>query len=107
MGVKRMSITRIFRVRIENDFRQEFEDKFSSEALYKIHQATGLVSASIYKPSKWSPNEYAAISQWENEDSLKAFFGEQWGQAAIPTGAEKYVVACWLDHFESWDYKAI
>jgi heme-degrading monooxygenase HmoA len=98
-----MSITRIFRVRIDSVFRQEFEDLFSSVALLRIREAAGFISASIHKPTKWTPDEYAMISHWENEASLKAYFGEEWNQAVITRGAEKFIVACWLHHFESWD----
>jgi heme-degrading monooxygenase HmoA len=97
-----MSITRIFRVRIDNAFRQEFEDKFSSIALYRIREAAGFISASIHKPTKWAPDEYAMISQCENEASLKTFFGEDWSRAVITRGAEKFIVACWVHHYESW-----
>jgi len=98
-----MSITRIFRIRIDSNFRQEFEAKFSSDALYKIYEATGFISASFYKPSKWSPDEYAMISQCDHEPSLRVFFGDPWNQAVIAPGAERFVVACWLHHFESWE----
>ena len=97
-----MSVTRIFRVRIDNAFKEEFEDLFSSVALHKIHEAAGYISASIHKPSKWAPDEYAMISQWEGEASLKAFFGEECNQALITRGTEKFVVACWVHHYESW-----
>jgi len=53
-----MSITRIFRVRIDSGFRQEFEELFSSVALHRIHEATGYISAAIHKPTKWNPDEY-------------------------------------------------
>ena len=97
-----MSITRIFRIRIDKNFRQEFEDKFSSDALYRIHEAAGFISASIHRPTKWNPDEYAMISHWESEASLQQFYGEAWNQAVITRGAEKFVVACWLHHYESW-----
>jgi len=98
-----MSITRIFRVRIDSQFRQEFEGKFSIDAMYKIREAPGFISASILKPSKWSPDEYAMISQWQNQESLKSFFGDNWNEAVITPSAEKFIVACWLHHFESWE----
>ena len=98
-----MSITRIFRVRIDSAFRQEFEDLFSSIALYRIHEATGYISASIHKPTKWNPDEYAMISQWEDEAALKAYFGERWNEAVITPNAEKFIVACWLHHYATWN----
>ncbi len=98
-----MSITRIFRVRVDNAFRQEFEDLFSSVALHRVHEAAGYISATIHKPTKWNPDEYSMISQWESEASLKVFYGEEWNQPVITRGGEKFVVACWLHHYESWD----
>jgi heme-degrading monooxygenase HmoA len=97
-----MSITRIFRVRIVSDLRQEFEEKFSSVSVHAVDQASGFISVSILKPSKWAPDEYAMVSQWENEAALKAFAGEQWNHAVIPAGMEKFVVECWVHHYESW-----
>jgi len=28
------------------------------------------------KPAKWAPNEYAMISEWQNEAALISFVGE-------------------------------
>ncbi|MFM8444491.1 MAG: antibiotic biosynthesis monooxygenase family protein [Methylococcus sp.] len=97
-----MVITRIFRVRIHPELRQEFEQKFSSVSVAAVEQAAGLLAVSILKPAKWAPDDYAMISQWENEAALKAFAGEQWNQAVIPTGMERFVVESWVHHHVSW-----
>ena len=97
-----MSITRIFRVRIDTSLRQEFEEKFSSISVHTVNQVAGLLSVSIHKPTEWAPDEYAMISLWESESSLKAFAGEEWYRAVIPNGMEKFVVEFWVHHYESW-----
>lgn len=97
-----MAITRIFRVRIIPELRQAFEEKFSSVSVHAVNDACGFLEVSIHKPTKWAPDEYAMISQWESEAALKAFAGEQWSQAVIPAGMEKFVVECWVHHYESW-----
>jgi len=97
-----MAITRIFRVRIAPELRQEFEEKFSSVSVHRVNEAPGFVSASILKPTKWAPDEYAMISQWENETALKGFAGEEWKHAVIPSGMENFVVERWVHHYESW-----
>ncbi|CAK0760558.1 ABM domain-containing protein [Gammaproteobacteria bacterium] len=97
-----MAITRIFQVRIVPDLRQEFEEKFSSVSVHAVNEAPGFLSVSILKPTKWTPYEYAMISQWKNEASLKAFAGEEWKHAVIPPKMEKFVVECWVHHYESW-----
>lgn len=97
-----MSITRIFRVQIAPELRQEFEGKFSSVSVHVVNEALGFISVSILKPTKWAPDEYSMISQWENEEVLKAFAGVEWKHAVIPPGMEKFVVECWVHHYESW-----
>ncbi|BAQ62170.1 hypothetical protein GM3708_2576 [Geminocystis sp. NIES-3708] len=72
-----MAITRIFAVQIHTRFRTEFEDKFSDLSLRTVEEATGFISASIHKPTKWSPDEYMMISHWKNEAALIAFAGEK------------------------------
>ena len=97
-----MAITRIFRVRSVPELREEFEEKFSSVSVHVVNEAAGFLSVSILKPTKWAPDEYAMISQWKNEAAIKSFAGEQWNQAVIPQGMEKFVVECWVHHYESW-----
>jgi heme oxygenase (mycobilin-producing) len=97
-----MAITRIFRVRIHPELRLEFEEKLSLVSVRAVAEAPGLLSVFILKPTEWAPDEYAMISQWENVDALKAFAGEHWNHAVIPPGMEKFVVDCWVHHYDSW-----
>ena len=97
-----MAVTRMFRVRIHPKLKQEFEEKFSSVSVRAVDEAPGFLAVSILKPTKWAPDEYAMITQWENEAALKAFAGEQWNHAVIPPGMEKFVVDCWVHHYVSW-----
>jgi heme oxygenase (mycobilin-producing) len=97
-----MAITRIFRVRITPELRAEFEEKFASISVSAVNHALGAVSVTIHKPTKWAPYEYSMISQWESEEALKSFAGAKWSDAYIPLGMEKFVVECWVHHYESW-----
>lgn len=98
-----MAITRIFRVRIVPELREEFEEKFSSISIRAVNEAQGFLSVTILKPTKWAPDEYSMVSQWENEAALRGFAGEQWVHAVIPPGMKKFVIECWVHHYESWD----
>jgi heme-degrading monooxygenase HmoA len=98
-----MHITRIFRVRIAAAGREEFEAKFSSISIRFVNQAKGFISVSIHKPTRWAPDEYAMISQWEDEAALAAFVGEEWNRPKIPHGMESFVEECWVHHYGSWN----
>lgn len=97
-----MIITRIFRVRIDRTLRQEFEAAFASVSVHAVSSAQGSISSSILMPTRWTPDEYAMISLWENEASLVAFAGEQWDRPVIPSGMEKFVLDCSVHHYTSW-----
>jgi heme-degrading monooxygenase HmoA len=61
-----------------------------------------LVSVTIGRPTKWAAEEYMMISIWENEQFVEDFAGENWHQAVIPEGMEKYVAECWVHHYENF-----
>ena len=98
-----MAITRIFRARIRPEQRGEFEEKFFDVSVRVVSQAAGNLSVSVLKPTKWSPNEYAMISVWEDVASLRAFAGNDWNRAVIPPGMGKFFTESWMHHFESWE----
>lgn len=95
-------ITRIFRVKIVADLREEFEEKFSSISVHTVNTAPGFLSVSILKPTIWAPDEYAMISLWKDEAALESFAGKEWRHPVIPKPMEKYVVACWVHHYRAW-----
>ena len=70
-------ITRIFRVRIDPNKRDEFESKFASVSVDVVRSRNGFVSVEIGKPTKWFPDEYVMISKWEDEESLREFVGDE------------------------------
>jgi heme-degrading monooxygenase HmoA len=95
-------ITRIFRVQVPEALHQEFEAKFTSISMDVVKSQQGLIRASIGRPTQWSPNEYAMVTTWQDEQCLIAFAGESWNQAVIPKGMEKFVTMCWVHHYENF-----
>lgn len=95
-------ITRIFRVVIHPEFREEFEAKFAEISVKAVEDCAGNISVSIGKPVDDSPDEYVMISEWENQSALKDFAGASWDKAVIPSGMEKYLVECWVHHYENF-----
>lgn len=98
-----MTITRIFRVKIDATLRDEFEIKFADVSVRAVESAPGSLSVLILKPTKWEPDEYAMISLWCDKESLRAFAGEHWSQSVIPKEMERFVKECFVSHYTSWD----
>lgn len=92
-------ITRIYRVRINPDLRQEFEPLFQTVARASVADCAGCLQVTVGGPSSDTPDEYAMISVWDGEESLRKFIGSDWTVAHIPPGMEKFVDTCWLHHF--------
>ena len=97
-----MAITRVFRVEINAELRAEFETKFAEISVDTVKRASGSLSAVILKPTPWAPDEYAMISEWQDENALRAFAGDNWTRAVIPPGMEKFIKACWVHHYSTW-----
>jgi len=95
-------ITRIFRVLVEPDLQNAFEEKFQIISVPFVKRHQGLISVSIGKPLQNS-NEYMMISVWENHEVLKQFAGENWEQSVIPEGMEQFVSECWVHHYENFN----
>ncbi|WP_120497253.1 antibiotic biosynthesis monooxygenase [Kiloniella sp. EL199] len=96
-------ITRIFRVQIKPELREEFETLYRVKSIDAVQNAEGFISVTIGKPTVWAPDEYVMVSTRTNETALKKFAGEKWSEAHIPSGMEKFVIDCWVHHYESFD----
>ncbi|MXQ09792.1 hypothetical protein GQ651_18245 [Alphaproteobacteria bacterium GH1-50] len=92
-------ITRVYRVRIHPDLREEFEPLFRTVARGSVSDCAGCVDVTVGFPSSAAPDEYAMITVWQDEASLRAFAGSDWTVPHIPPGMEKFVDACWVHHF--------
>jgi heme-degrading monooxygenase HmoA len=98
-----MSVTRVFRVSIHPELRDEFERKFATISVHVAESAAGNESVTILKPTAWDPDEYAMISRWIDEESLEKFAGKNWNEAVIPTEMERYISNCSVHHYMEWD----
>ena len=99
-----MSILRIFRVRIDSAFRQEFEEKFSSTVLYKIKEAPGIHFRERVQAHEMESGRIRNDLPMGKRGRAAGVLRRALERARhLPRGAEEFVVASWLHHFESWD----
>lgn len=98
-----MSITRVFRVQIHTESRSEFEAKFNTLSRDLVKSARGCIHQVVLKPTRWAPDEYAMISEWESENDLIAFAGENWSESVIPPDMEKFAKSHSVSHYQSWE----
>lgn len=70
--------------------QQEFEAKFKEISAPVVQKFKGLLSLEIGSPTRWNPEDYVMISRWESEEDLIVFAGENWNEAHIPKGMEKF-----------------
>jgi quinol monooxygenase YgiN len=100
-------IVRIFRVEIDPATRSAFEAGFQSLSVDAVTQSPGNLSCEIGMPTCWSPNTYAMISRWRDEDALVAFAGPEWNVAVIPAGMERFGKTYSVEHYVINDDPAV
>lgn len=96
-------IIRIFKAIISIELHDEFEAKFIEISVPVVKNYHGLISLEIGRPTKWNPEEFVMVSRWESENDLIAFAGENWNEAHIPSGMEKFIEKCSVYHYENID----
>ncbi|TAI47810.1 antibiotic biosynthesis monooxygenase family protein [Flagellimonas allohymeniacidonis] len=96
-------ILRIFTTTVPQELHAEFEQKFKEISTPLVKSFNGLIGLEIGRPTKWNPNDFVMISKWKSVADLIDFAGENWNQAHIPEGMEKYIESCSVCHYENID----
>ena len=99
----KIMIVRVFKVQVHSSLRDEFEHDFNTLSKKMMMSASGCIRQSVLKPTKWAPDEYAMISEWETESDLELFVGQNWYESVIPTEMERYAISHSVSHYTSWD----
>lgn len=93
-------VVRVFRARVRENLRQDFEEKFLSISIPLVKSQPGFVSVQVGRPVPGSSEDYVMLSVWKDERAVKDFVGEDWNQGHIPSGMEIHVEECWVHHYE-------
>ena len=93
-------LIRVFTAEVPSELHKEFQEKFKTISAPLVKNQKGLLGLEIAKPTQWNPDTFLMISKWESEGDIIQFAGAQWNQAHIPSGMEKYIESCTVQHFE-------
>ncbi len=92
-------IIRIFTAIVPPALHMEFETKFKEISVPLVKTQKGLLEMEIAKPTQWNPNSFVMVSKWASKEDIINFAGEQWNEAHIPAGMEKYIEDCTVNHY--------
>lgn len=94
-------ILRIFKAIIFPELRAEFEKDFALIAVNLPLSQPGCISCQVGKPTYPELAEYVMLTLWKDRDSLVAFAGEEYEQAAPPAGMGRFIHSCSVEHYLS------
>ncbi|MEM9648125.1 MAG: antibiotic biosynthesis monooxygenase [Bacteroidota bacterium] len=92
-------IIRVFTAEVPLELHAEFEEKFKAISVPLVNGQDGLLALEIASPTQWNPKTYLMISKWATKEDIINFAGQNWNEAHIPKGMEKYIEACSIAHF--------
>jgi heme-degrading monooxygenase HmoA len=93
-------IIRVFRARVQEGKREEFERFFLNKALPMIKSRKGLISVSVGTPVASTPDEFVMIMVWQDIDSLRLFAGAEWENAVIDPDEGHLIKETFVHHYE-------
>jgi len=102
-GIFKYKVVRIFIVKIYPEMREEYEDMFINVAVPYVSERNGVIEVWPGKPTKEGSFEYLFYSTWESLDAIIDFVGPDYEKATIPPGMEKFVIDCWVHHYQAFD----
>ncbi len=77
-------IIRIFQITIYPELRQDFERDFAAISVKAVDEQDGFIACEIGKPTRWDEDDYAMITKWVDEESLRLFAGDEWNKSVVP-----------------------
>ncbi|SHG95033.1 antibiotic biosynthesis monooxygenase family protein [Flagellimonas flava] len=92
-------IIRVFTAEVPLELHNEFEEKFKAISVPLVNSQHGLLNLEIARPTTWNPKTYLMVSKWATKEDIINFAGQNWNQAHIPAGMEKYIESCTIAHF--------
>lgn len=94
------SILRVFEVRAKAGKAELLKQKLSDTSVSVVKDKPGNLGYFFGENISSDGNDLVFISVWENLDSIKSHFGEDWGQSYLPEGYDEIIESCSIKHIE-------
>ena len=94
------SILRVFDVRAKPGKAELLKRKLSDTSVSVVKGKPGNLGYFFGENISSDGNDLVFISVWTNLDSIKSYFGEDWGKSYLPEGYEEIIETCSVKHIE-------
>ena len=94
------SILRVFDVRAKPGKSELLKQKLSDTSVSVVKDKPGNLGYFFGKNIFSDENDLVFISVWENLDSVKSYFGEDWEKSYLPEGYAEIIESCSIKHIE-------
>ena len=94
------SILRIFEVRAKPGKAGLLKQKLSDTSIKVVDGKPGNLGYFFGENLSSDENDLVFISIWQDLDSIKSLFGEQWESSFLPPGYEEIIDDCSIKHVE-------
>lgn len=94
------SIMRVFEVRAKSGKAKKLKEKLSDTSVSVVKGKPGNLGYFFGENLSSDPNDFVFISIWENLESIKSHFGENWQQSFLPEGYEEIIESCSIKHIK-------
>ncbi len=91
-------ILRVFDVRAKAGKTELLKQKLSDTSVAVVKGKPGNLGYFFGENISSDGNDLVFISVWENLDSIKSNFGEDWEKSYLPEGYEEIIESCSIKH---------
>ena len=94
------SIMRVFEVRAKPGNAETLKQKLSDTSVHVVKGKTGNLGYFFGKNLSSDGNDLVFISVWQDMDSIKLLFGDEWEESFLPEGYDEMIESCSIKHIE-------
>lgn len=94
------AILRVFEVRAKPGKSSILKQKLSDTSILVVKGKPGNLGYFFGENLSSDENDLVFISIWQDLDTIKARFGEDWQESFLPEGYEEIIESCSIRHIE-------